>query len=187
MISLKKEDICKFIETSIITSIFDHILKTHILNELDLQFKIISFLETEIDKYNDVNWKIFNCYYLKKPKMYPDIIIFHSFKPIICLELKFFGFIPPKKELVYEDLKKLHTYFADYPSLLQGYSLNVFNLISKNFSKFDRRTRNKIKDDRISIINLNLREISEYAKAKNNYNADVSLYKSYFAIWENQS
>jgi len=184
MFGLKKEDFYKFIEKDIKSYIFDHISKTHVLNEIDLQFKIIYFLELKIDKSNDANWTIFNCYYLKKPKMYPDILIFHSFKPNMCIELKFFGFYPPKKKLVYNDLIKLQKYFDDYPSLLRGYSINVFNLIIKNFSRFDRRTRNKIKDDRINIINLNLREINKYEKIKENYESNIDLFNSYFAEWE---
>lgn len=184
MISLKEEDVYELIENRVSNYIFHQIMQTHIINEIDFQFKIIYFLESKIDLYSDLNWNIFNCYYLKKPKMYPDIIIFHDKRPVICIELKFFRFKPPGNKVVIEDLNKLHIYFNDYPSLKKGYSINVFNLLSDNFNKFERIMRNKIKDDRISILNINLREIVGYKKIRKNYYSNTKSLYSHFSRWE---
>lgn len=184
MISLKEEDVYELIENRVRNYIFHQIRQTHIFNEIDFQFKIVYFLESKIDSYSDLNWNIFNCYYLKKPKMYPDIMIFHFNRPIICIELKFFRFKPPNYKLIIEDLNKLHIYFKNYPTLKKGYSFNVFNQLSKKYNKFERILRNKIKDDRISIINMNLREIESYKKIRKNYYSNTKSLYSHFSRWE---
>lgn len=174
MVSLKNEDLYRFIEKNVPNYIINQIIKRRILSELDLQFRIISCLENKIDTNNDLNWKIHNCFYLKKRKKYPDLVLFRNYNPIICMELKFYAYHAPTKGDIKKDIKKLHQYFTDYPSLLRGYSFNIFNLLPDSFSKFERELRNQIKDSRIKLLNINTRNLSDYKKLKesfvNNFN-----------------
>ena len=146
------------------------------MSELDLQYNILLYLEEKIKKSNDKRWRIHNCYYLKISKKYPDIIIFQNENPIMCVEIKYYGFNNPKENKIFKDLNKLKIYFNDYPTLKFGFSFNIFSQKEEQFFNFRRTCKNKIKDSRIKIINLNLENFfRDFDYIKLHYNKFTDL------------
>ena len=167
ILSLFVEDVYEIIEKKVKTYIIDEIIKCHILNEFDFQCKFVSFLKNEIDTFRDARWNIYNTFYLKASKKIPDILIFLNYKPVIFIEVKYYGLNNPNKEKIYRDLTKLHNYFSRYSlSLKRGYTYNIFSYTKKKNEEFERTLINKINHKDIKVINLNLKELKKFDNIK---------------------
>jgi len=167
LLSLLIEDVYEIIEKKAKTFIFNEIIKCHILNEFDFQCKFVGFLRNEIDTFKDARWNIYNTFYLKASNKIPDILIFLNYKPVIFIEVKYYGFNIPNKQKIYKDLTKLHNYFSMYSlSLKKGYTYNVFSYSKKKNDEFERILINKIKQKDIKVVNLNLKEFKEFNSIK---------------------
>jgi len=186
VVNLCFQDIINIIENKLESFILNKIKECKILNEIELQYYIINFINLKLQEFNDFTWCIHNLYYLKKNRKYPDIVLFQNLLPTFCLELKYFGFHQPKQTSVFDDLKKLHGYFKTYPSsLLQGYSFNVFNMKSEEVITFEQKIKELITDKRVKYMLINLRTIKDYPNVKKKYedylkNLDLNFFKYNF-------
>lgn len=167
ILSLFIEDVYEIIEKRIKNFLIKEITNCNILNEFDFQCKFVGFIRKQIDNYKDNRWKIYNTFYLKATKEIPDVLIFLNYKPVIFIEVKYYGFSNPRRIKIFKDLSKLHNYFAIYSlSLKRGYTYNVFSYSRRKYEEFERSIRNKIKQTEIKSINLNLKEIEDFYDIK---------------------
>lgn len=167
IISLSIQDMFNLLEKKTKDYLLGEIMNYKILNEFDLQCRFVTFLKEYIETFRDKRWHIFNTYYLKAAKKIPDILIFLDYKPVIFIEIKYFGFNNPKKDKILRDIEKLHDYFNIYSlTIRRGYSLNVFTYTEENFKKFNQLLNNNISLNDIKFININLRDIENFDQIK---------------------
>ena len=148
LISLSDSDITYLIENKSKDFIVSKFRNLQLLSEIDFQFKILQFIESEIERNNDMRWNIHNCYYLKECKRYPDLVLFKNKNPHSFLELKFYDFNKPDLKAIKKDIKKLIDFLNKYPSLNTCYSITLFhstriqtNAIKSKLSYDDKRIK----------------------------------------------
>ncbi len=179
LLSLYVEDFYEIIERKAKSFIINEIINCNILNEFDLQCRFIGFLRNEIDAFRDSRWNIYNTFYLKASNKIPDILIFLNYKPVIFIEVKYYGFNNPNREKIYNDLTKLHNYFSRYSlSIKRGYTYNIFSYSKQKCEEFERILRNKINNKDIRAINLNLREREDFYEIKSKVLDTIAKLKS---------
>lgn len=168
LLSLFIEDIFNLLEKKVKSYIIEEITNCKILNEFDLQCRFVSYLRENVEKFRDDRWSIFNTFYLKAAKKIPDVLIFLNYKPVIFIEIKYYGFNHPNRDKILRDLDKLHEYFNIYSlTIKRGYSFNIFTYSKEKFDEFNKTLNNRIQLKYIKVLNINLREVDNYHQVRN--------------------
>lgn len=175
-LSLNEKDIINFIQKNVNSFLVSLIRRYRIIKEADLQYQLYFFLERFIEKYNDKRWTLYNVYYLKKTKQYPDLFLMLDRIPIIFIELKYYGFFPPNISNIKTDLRKIIRYVVDYPKVKYTLSINLFSLENNQTEQLNISMRDSTTDERVKFLNINLiQELQDFDKIKSKYIEEQEL------------
>lgn len=162
ILTFSSSEMFSFIEQNWKVFMIDQIKRCKIISEFDFQAAFYNLIINKIEEVSDDTWRIYNMYYLRRKKMYPDLLLFQNNLPIICIEFKNYLFQEQSDKKIQIDVSKLNNIFKAYPDTMKyGISINLL----KRPIKFN--IKKGIYGKNIHIFNLIINELPDLI---NNWN-----------------
>lgn len=160
------------------------IIDLKILSEFDFQIAFNHFLFMKLNEVSDDSWRIYNIYYFRRKRAFPDSILYQNNNPRIVIEFKNYLFNSQSDKFIQKDVEKLNKIFISYPGIMKyGISMNLLK------RPLNIKLEKGIYDDKIHVFNLikdNIPKLKNiWGKILDNYNKiNLNLEKARKSLFE---